>query len=355
MTRTDETKKAPGGMDVESLPSLLTYLRSRRLIGPEDVPGVEVLQGGVSNKTVLVEPHRQPPFVVKQALGKLRVAADWHCDPARIHREALGLRYLPGITPPGTITPLLFEDTDDHIIAMEAVPRGHRNWKTMLLEDGPRREHVLQFAEVLAAIHRYSFEEAENFRELFRDRVWFESLRLEPYYEYSGSQVAEARDFLAALVRDTRATQLALVHGDYSPKNVLIHGERFVLLDHEVAHFGDPAFDIGFSLTHLLSKAHHCRTRRKAFLESAALYIRRYQELIRTCDFGADYESRACRHTLACLLARVAGRSPLEYLDEAEKARQRKAVLALMTEPPTALVLLINSFQKEIACLESNG
>src|ERR1700677_4978271 len=77
-------------------------LRTQRMIGPEHVPRFEVLQGGVSNKTVLVEPHGQPPFVVKQALGKLRVAADWHCDPARIHREASGLRSLLRITPPGT-------------------------------------------------------------------------------------------------------------------------------------------------------------------------------------------------------------------------------------------------------------
>jgi 5-methylthioribose kinase len=355
MTRTQEMQMAHQPTDVESLPSLLSYLRAHCLITPEDLPATEILQGGVSNKTVLVEPQDRPPFVIKQALGKLRVSADWFCDPVRIHREALGLRYLLEIAPPGAITPLLFEDKNEHIIAMEAVPRGHRNWKTMLLEDGPRREHILQFAEVLAAIHRHSFEEAERFRGPFCDRTWFQSLRLEPYYEYSAGQVVEARRFLEDLVRDTLATQLALVHGDYSPKNVLIHGERFVLLDHEVAHFGDPAFDIGFSLTHLLSKANHCSDRREAFLESSALYIGRYQERMEGCEFGPDFESRACRHTLACLLARVAGRSPLEYLTEAGKARQRKAALALMAMQPSSLITLIDSFRKELACLESNG
>lgn len=355
MTRTQETNTAREPTDVESVPSLVTYLRDHHLIALGDNPHVEILEGGVSNKTVLVEPHNQPPFVVKQALLKLRVATEWHCDPARIHREALGLRNLVGITPPGTITPLLFEDTTNHILAMEAVPRGHRNWKTMLLEEGPRREHILRFAEVLAAIHRHSYEEANTFRGPFRDRTWFQSLRLEPYYEYTATQVLEARTFLTRLVRDTLETRFALVHGDYSPKNVLIHGDRFVLLDHEVAHFGDPAFDIGFSLTHLLSKAHHCAQRREAFLESAALYVRRYQELIGACDFGRDFESRACRHTLACLLARVAGRSPLEYLAGAERSRQRRAVLALMLKPQPSLVLLIDNFRKELACLESNG
>ena len=186
----------------------------------------------------------------------------------------------------------------------------------MLLREGPVREHVLTFAQILAAIHSHSNADSESFREMFGDRTWFESLRLEPYYEYSAEQVPEARLFLKELLEETRDTQVALVHGDYSPKNVLIHGDRFVLLDHEVAHFGDPAFDVGFSLTHFLSKAHHCGDMRSQFLESATLYASNYLELVKACSFHQGLEGRTCRHTLACLLARVAGRSPLEYLTE---------------------------------------
>jgi len=307
--------------------------------------------GGVSNRTVLVEPLSKPAFVLKQALAKLRVAVDWYSDPRRIHREALALRSLEKIAPPSTITPLLFEDTDAHIIAMEAVPRGHSNWKTMLLRDGPSREHVVTFAQVLAAIHSGSSAQAEFFREMFHDRTSFESLRLEPYYEYSAKQVPEARPFVKELLEETRETRLALVHGDYSPKNVLIHQNRFVLLDHEVAHFGDPAFDVGFSLTHLLSKAHHCSQNRLTFLSSAKLFVSRYLEFMRDCPFFADFEARACRHTLACLLARVAGRSPLEYLTEAEKRNQILVSMPLMARCPSTLLQLIDFFEREIGCL----
>jgi hypothetical protein len=289
--------------------------------------------------------------VVKQALAKLRVAVDWYSDPGRIHREALALRLLEKITPPSTITPLLFEDMDAHIIAMQAVPRGHSNWKTMMLREGPVREHVLTFAQVLAAIHSHSDANGESFRETFADRTWFESLRLEPYYEYSAEQAPEARLFLKELLEETRATQVALVHGDYSPKNVLIHGDRFVLLDHEVAHFGDPAFDVGFSLTHLLSKAHHCRDMRSLFLTSATVYVSKYLELVQACSFLLGFESRACRHTLACLLARVAGRSPLEYLTEEERRNQCKVALSLMARRPSSLVQLIDLFGEELRCL----
>lgn len=355
MTQSKELQPGRGDLsqqiDVESASELIRYLRENRLIAFDETPAVEILQGGVSNRTVFVEPLSQAPFVVKQALSKLRVAVDWYSDPGRIHREALAMGALEKIAPPSTITRLLFEDMDRHIIVMEAIPRGHSNWKTILLREGPRREHVLNFAEVLAAIHSRSSQNAEEFRDTFRDRTWFESLRLEPYYEYSAEKVDEARPFLDELLEETRSTQLTLVHGDYSPKNILIYGDRFVLLDHEVAHFGDPAFDVGFSLTHLLSKAHHCRDRRTLFLASARLYTAHYLELIRSCTFLGGFEQRACRHTLACLLARVAGRSPLEYLSSSEKGNQLQVVLSLITARLKSLTELVDQFEEELRCL----
>jgi 5-methylthioribose kinase len=68
---------------------------------------VSVLAGGVSNRTVLVERTASGEgWVVKQALPKLRVATEWLSDPERIHQEALGLRWLSELAPPGAITPL---------------------------------------------------------------------------------------------------------------------------------------------------------------------------------------------------------------------------------------------------------
>jgi aminoglycoside phosphotransferase (APT) family kinase protein len=351
----DKTASITEPTDIESPFSLLGYLRHQHLIGPGDIPRMTVLQGGVSNKTVLVEPSGSSPFVLKQALQRLRVVADWRCDPARIHREALALRSLPSLTPPGTITPLNFEDLDQHIIAMEAVPAGHENWKIMLLARGPESEHVARFADVLASIHRRSSAWNVDLRRPFEDRAWFNILRLEPFYQYTAERVPAARAFLTDLVSETLQTSLALVHGDYSPKNVLIYGDRLILLDHEVAHFGDPAFDVGFSLTHLLSKAHHCRGWRAAFFAASTLYSARYLETIQTCWVGDEFEARACRHTIGCLLARVDGRSPLEYLSGVERTRQRQIALHLISGRPVSLAGLIQSFQKELACLESSS
>ncbi len=305
---------------------------------------MHVLAGGVSNRTVLIKRPTGEAWVLKQALEKLRVSVDWFSDPERVHREALGLRWLRELAPPGSITPLVFEDHEHHLLAMEAVPEPHENWKTMLLEGQVRDEHVEQFGSLLGEVHRNAHERREELAPIFEDRSFFESLRLEPYYGYTATQVPAAADFLHALVDDTRACRISLTHGDYSPKNILIHEGRLVLLDHEVIHFGDPAFDLGFSLTHFLSKAHHLPRRRAAFAKATNLYWWTYLGAVGEADWIGDLEPRAVRHTLGCLLGRVAGRSPLEYLDEEERLRQKEAVLALMSRTPTTVPEFVEGF-----------
>ncbi|HSI33127.1 MAG: phosphotransferase family protein [Phycisphaerae bacterium] len=330
-------------LDIESHPALLAYLRTTARIAPAESPALTTLAGGVSNKTVLVERPTGDSWVLKQALPQLRVAVEWHADPRRIEREALGIRHLADICPPGSITPLIFEDPDRYLLAMQAVPKPHDNFKSVLLAGHVDPDHIAQFARLLATIHRAGHDRRDELSRVFADRSFFESLRLEPYYLYAAASVPEAADFLHALVADTRARQLSLVHGDYSPKNVLISAGQLILLDHEVIHFGDPAFDLGFSLTHLLSKAHHLRPHRAAFRTAAHRYWSAYTAALGPSPFRA-LEPFAVRHTLACLLARVAGRSPLEYLTADERARQRHAVVQLMAAPPTAVPALVDAF-----------
>jgi tRNA A-37 threonylcarbamoyl transferase component Bud32 len=298
----------------------------------------------VSNRTVLVERTSGEAWVVKQALAKLRVAVDWFSDPRRIGREALGLKYLSLIAPPGTITPLIFEDPAHHLLAMQAVPRPHENWKAALLNGRIGDAHVEQFGRLLGTIHRGGYERRAETAQVFGDRSFFESLRIEPYYLYAASQTPEAATFLKELVFETRLRQLTLVHGDYSPKNILISNGQLVLLDHEVIHFGDPAFDLGFSLTHFLAKGHHLPAHRRAFADAAHAYWRSYRAALGNLRWSGDLEEFAVRHTLGCLLARVAGRSPLEYLTPAQAAWQRTAVLMMMSNPPADVDELIETF-----------
>ena len=236
---------------------------------------------------------------------------------------------------------------------MAAVPQPHENWKTMLLRGEVERGHIEQFANLLGAVHRASHERRAEIEPVFADRSFFESLRLEPYYVYTASQIAPARPFIDALLAETRATRQTLVHGDYSPKNVLVHDGRLILLDHEVIHFGDPGFDLGFSLTHLLSKAHHLSGKRADFQNAAKHYWSTYHQAVTGSEWAEDLEPRAVRHTLSCLLARVGGKSPLEYMNQTERARQQTAVVALMAAPPTTIADLAERFVDAVASLEN--
>lgn len=340
-------------LDIEREPDLLDFLHSEGWIEPGETPVITVLDGGVSNRTVLVERIDGEAWVLKQALAKLRVQVDWFSPVERVHREALGLRWLERIAPPGTTTPLIFEDFPHHLIAMAAVPRPHENWKQMLLRGEVAPDHVEQFAFLLGTIHREGARRRAELEPVFGDRGFFESLRLEPYFGYTAEQVPEARAFLLALIDETRAHIETLVHGDYSPKNILVHDGRLVLLDHEVIHFGDPTFDLGFSLTHFLSKAHHLPARRDAFANATQLYWDRYQHIVISEPWATDLDGRAVRKTLGVMLARVRGRSPLEYLAQDARDRQAAAVIELMADPPATVPALTDAFLSRITELES--
>src|SRR2546427_2967 len=253
----------PDELNIDRSEQLLSYLQRTARLAAGEAPGFESLPGGVSNRTVRVRFKDGRGWVLKQALAKLHVREDWFSDPARVQREALGLRWLQSLAPAGTVPAFLWEDPDQHLLAMEAVPEPHVNWKERLLMGEVETAQVEQFGRWIGLVHRQSLERAPELAAAFSDRTFFQTLRLDPYYRAAGARHAGARVFLERLIRDTLATRVCVVHGDYSPKNILIRAGRLVVLDHEVIHFGDPAFDLGFAMTHLLSKANHLPAQRR--------------------------------------------------------------------------------------------
>jgi len=334
-------------LDIEQPEALEHYLRAVGRIDPDERVAVEILAGGVSNKTVRVGRASGERWVLKQALPKLRVEADWFADPERIRREALGIGHLSALLP-GHIPALIFEDPAHHLLAMAAVPEPHEVWKQVLMQGDGTVEQAGAFGELLATIHAGAWRQREALQPVFRDRGYFESLRLEAYYAYAAEQCPDATDFLHGLIETTRGRSSTLVHGDYSPKNILVHDDRLILLDHEVIHWGDPAFDVGFSLTHLLSKAHHLSAHRTAMRRLAEAHWSRYHQGVRDMPWVSELQPHAVRHTLGCLLARVDGRSPLEYLTAEQRAAQRRAVLGLIEQPPDDVPALIDVFLERV-------
>jgi 5-methylthioribose kinase len=335
-------------LDIEQPNALLDYLRRKGHITPDETPIFQTLPGGVSSRTVFVERTNGDAWVLKQSLAKLRVQVDWFSDPQRIHCEAMAQRWLIKLAPEGSIPAFIFEDHDEHVLAMEAIPQPHDNWKQLMLAGGLKQEHTAAFGQLLGTIHRKATEQFAELAPDFAECTFFESLRLEPFYRYVAGNIAEVTDFLNALCADTEHRRHTFTHGDYSPKNILIYQNRLILLDHEVAHIGDPAFDVGFSMAHLLSKAHHLTAQRQDFANAIRLYWTNYVETLGAVDWWDGFEPRASKHTLGCLLARAAGRSQMDYFNADKKANQRRVVIALMEDPPSTIFETIERFTSNV-------
>ncbi|MFQ3645995.1 MAG: phosphotransferase [Anaerolinea sp.] len=328
-------------VDIEQPDQLTAYLHARGIVAADEQPNIRVLTGGVANKTVLVE-HRAGGLVIKQALGKFRVKVDWFVQPERSALEALGLRTYEALLPAGSTPRFLFEDFDNFIHAMTAIPQPHETLKRLLLSGQGTSALIERFAALMAESHLRALEQADTLRPQFASLEYFETQRLEPFYAYTAAQVPEAADLIHALIEETRRTQLTLVHADFTPKNVLVLPDgQLVLLDYEIVHWGDPAFDVGLALAHLIAKAIKVETRRADYPSYARLFGQTYLDQV--ADTFGDLEGRIVRHTLACVLARVRGRSPLEYFDEPQRAAIAARVVQQLKPLPPTLDALIDA------------
>jgi 5-methylthioribose kinase len=341
-------------LDIENFDVLRDYLTARGCVKLNETVSFCNLRGGVSNRTVKVAWADGRGWVLKQALAKLRVSVDWFSNPDRIGVEAKALRCLNQLAPAGTTPTFIFEDLANHLMAMEAIPEKHENWKSLLLSGQVISDHFEQFGLLLGSIHRKSSDRRLDVREQFSDTSYYESLRLEPYYLYTAKKIAGAATFLDLLAKVTLQHKNSLVHGDFSPKNTLIYQNKLILLDYEVVHFGDPAFDVGFAMAHFFSKAHHLRNERSRLASAAELFWQVYREEIKHLDWSVALEPRVVRHTLGCLLARVAGKSRLEYLTPEEMTRQQDIVVELMAAPPRSVANLIDEFVHKIEAYAHN-
>jgi 5-methylthioribose kinase len=341
-------------LDIENFDALREYLTARGAIKRDEKVLLQKLPGGVSNRTVRVKWTDKRGWVLKQALSKLRVNIDWFSNQERIAVEAKALRWLNRSAPPGSTPAFIFEDLENHLFGMSAIPEEHDNWKTLLLSGHVVAGHVEQFGLLLGTIHRKSSESRAEVAREFADTSYFESLRLEPYYLYTAQSIPEAAKFLNGLARETQEHKDSVVHGDFSPKNTLVYRDKLILLDYEVFHFGDPAFDVGFALTHFLSKAHHLPEFSVRLAAAAKLFWKTYSDEITHLNWASTLEPRVVRHTLGCLLARVAGKSPLEYLTAEDRQRQRDVVLALSAKAPASISEFIAEFVRRIDTYAKN-
>jgi 5-methylthioribose kinase len=298
------------------------YLRDRGLIGPEPTR-VETLAWGVSNLVLRVV-TRDRTFVLKQSRPQLRTRDPWFSDLDRVYREQEVMEVLQPLLPQLTVPEVLFTDRDNYVFAMSHAPPGSRVWKETLLA-GQVDASVAERAGLILGLMHETTGRKPDLIEPFRDHTVFVQLRVDPFYR----RIQERRPEVAAEVRRIAdrmlETKEALCHGDYSPKNILTHERGFTLVDYETAHFGDPTMDLGFFVSHLILKAVKLDALREQFFELTRIFWQAYRKQV-TFRPAEELEARGIEHFAVCLLARIDGTSPVDYLPEEAK---REAVRAI--------------------------
>jgi 5-methylthioribose kinase len=293
------------------------------------------LGGGVSNTVLLVETGTSR-FVVKQALPKLRVEQDWFCERDRIFREADALRMVAPLLPPDSVPAVLLEDRDNFAFRMTAAPPCSDTWKAKLLRGDIDLATAEATGRMLGCMIRGTWQSA-SFAERFGDRTVFDQLRLDPYYRTVAKRHPDLAPALDALIETTLSRQYCLVHGDWSPKNFLVSDQELMAIDFEVAHFGDPSFDTAFMLNHLLLKSFF----RTEFKQQYGAAARRFWNTLETYTrplAGGWFERATLQHLGGLLLARIDGKSPAEYITDADlKERIRAYARGLITDPPATV------------------
>lgn len=291
---------------------------------PADAPIiVEALGWGVSNIVLRVVVAGHEPIVLKQSREQLRTRMHWVSRLDRIWTETAALRYLATGLPAGAVPLVLWEDRENYLFAMSCALDDAVVWKESLLAGRADSEVAQRAGEILGAMHARPMSDDWG---LLADTTVFDQLRLDPFYRTAARSHPDLAPRFHALIDEALAPpERTFVHADFSPKNLLVHsrGLGLTVVDFETSHAGDPAFDLGFFTSHLLLKALRAAPGHGPYLDLMARFWESYLPSTRL-DLQADRVRRASLHAAACALARIDGKSPVDYLDEPRREAVRR-------------------------------
>ena len=315
---------------------IVHFLRKAGLCGAEETPSGEALSGGVSSDIWRVDLARGP-VCVKRALRRLRVAQLWEAPVVRNRYEYEWFR-IAGAAAPGAVPEVLAHD--ESAFVMEYLdPARHPVWKELLRQGHAEAPFAAQVGGNLAKIHAATTGVAG----LFPTDDIFYAIRLEPYLVATAGRHPELEARLAFLVERTATTKVCLVHGDVSPKNILAGPRGPVFLDAECAWYGDPAFDLAFCLNHLLLKCLWVPQAKAGFQRCFEALSAAYLEGVRF----EGVEERAATLLPGLLLARVDGKSPVEYLTQERQKQHVRAFATRFLQQPSATLKPIGKAWQE--------
>ena len=312
------------------------------LAKPEDVLEVIPLTGGVASDIAMVDLGNRK-ICVKFALPKLKVAADWR---APVHRNAAEYAWLKvaAQTFPRSSVELFGRSDAAYGFAMEFLDGiDVFLWKDHLLREEADRGEAAKVAELLGKIHAASVLPTFD-QEPFHNRDDFHALRIEPYLSHTRKAFPSLALHIAPLETMLYDSNQVLVHGDASPKNILFRGGAPIMLDAECATMGDACFDPAFCLNHLILKAIHLPNSRDRLLSQVMAFWAAYSAQVDWED-PIELEHRVCALLAVLMLARVDGKSPVEYLSSKARQTVRDVSIPLITSP----VARVDQFVDQVA------
>jgi aminoglycoside phosphotransferase (APT) family kinase protein len=310
------------------------------------VPKGEALVGGISSDIWRIDlPDR--PICIKRALAKLRVSADWQAPVQRNLYEARWMKVARRVAPNG-VPEVLGQDEITGTLAMSYLPtERYPLWKALLRDGVVDLSFAASVAETLVQIHSATAADPSIGLDFPTDAI-FRDIRLEPYMMQTGRAHPALAHRMKTLTETTLRNKFALVHGDVSPKNILCGPYGPVFLDAECAWWGDPAFDLAFCLNHLMLKCLWVPAARHALLRS---FLAMTEAYLRGVDWEppAALEARAAHLLPALFLARVDGKSPVEYIkEEAHRDKVRRVARRLLVDPPDRLADVAQAWKEEL-------
>ncbi|HUC62997.1 MAG TPA: aminoglycoside phosphotransferase family protein [Alphaproteobacteria bacterium] len=326
--------------------AIVAALRRLKLVEPNAEVRAAPLPGGVSSDIWLVELGTRR-LCVKRALPRLKVAQLWEAPVERNRYEWDWLetvaRFLPDAVPP-----LVARDEVGNLFVMEYLePAHHPVWKELLRRGEADTNVAAEVGRRLATIHRSTAGDARLRRQFATDAAFY-AIRLEPYLIATGNAHPDLAPILQSLAETCATTRLCLVHGDVSPKNILIGPRGPIFLDAECAWYGDPTFDLAFCLKHLLLKCLWTPRAAAGFLACYDALVGHYLEGV-AWEGRATLEARAARLLPGLFLARVDGKSPVEYVtDENQKNRVRRVAREFLLAPSDRLSAIRARWAQEI-------
>jgi tRNA A-37 threonylcarbamoyl transferase component Bud32 len=306
------------------------FLLRHGLMQPGEEAVLTPLTGGVSSDLWRVS-LRGRTLCVKGALARLKVAHEWLAPISRNRVEYEWLQFA-GTVAPTQVPQVLAYDEQDGLFAMEFLPpEDYPVWKDQLLAGNVDPAAAHDVGDLVGRLHSASASDSSAAGKFDTDDN-FDALRSEPYFRVTAHVNPDLADRIEGLAAVTAGTHLAVVHGDVSPKNILLGPHGPVLLDAECGWFGDPAFDVAFCLNHLLLKAVILPGHTAELHHSARLLLDGYTQHIHW-EPAADLMGRVAGLLPLLALARVDGASPVEYLTPVQRGQVREHARALLSRP----------------------